>query len=426
MSAAKDNAEEQATYVGRLLRTSISGDVTAVEHERGRLRLREALRQAEIEQLKPRSLWPRSLWPRVALGGVGLAACVALGFFFLGGGFGREEQLQYAVISAEGASSSTLEAPADAPLDTEFDDGSRLHLAPATRVRIEKDGERSGRVVLERGTVELSVVAGSREVTRLHAGPFRIDAAGAELTATWSNVDERAVVAVTRGRALVASEGSGSTTVRAGQRFSADVRRGTHAVEDAARVSEATRADDRFARALRGAGKSEVGSVEASPPGGKSTDSSLPVQGLSGLVASGDFEGVISAAKSLGIDRCLSGCSTQDLRALADAARYTGKRDLAERSLHALERRPGSSTVAAFLLGRHYEATSPAQALEWYATYSKRSPRGTYAAEAMAGKMRALESLGRRREAEQVARSYLSAFPEGVHAVRARRLLGER
>ena len=70
---------------------------------------------------------------------------------------------------------------------------------------------------------------------------------------------------------------------------------------------------------------------------------------------------------------CLARCSAADLRALGDAARYSGRVSLAERAFLALRRRfPGTAdgTVAAFLLGRTYEAEHRSQqAGVWYDHY---------------------------------------------------------
>jgi hypothetical protein len=143
------------------------------------------------------------------------------------------------------------------------------------------------------------------------------------------------------------------------------------------------------------------------------------------MLADGDFEGVLEAARTMGIERCLSTCSGSDLRAVADAARYTGNLDLAERALLALRKRPGpSAPLGAFLLGRHYESIRPPEALRWYDVYLRESPRGTFAPDALAGKMRVMQSMHGPSAAGPVAQEYLRRFPQGPHAKMARQVLG--
>src|SRR6185312_593657 len=72
-------------------------------------------------------------------------------------------------------------------------------------------------------------------------------------------------------------------------------------------------------------------------------------------VARGDFAGVIAEAEAKGVDATLASATLADLAALADAARYGGKLDLARRALGAERARFSGSreaSNAAFLLGR--------------------------------------------------------------------------
>jgi len=117
-----------------------------------------------------------------------------------------------------------------------------------------------------------------------------------------------------------------------------------------------------------------------------------------------------------------------DLRSLADAARYTSRNDLAERSLVALRQRfsgSGQSAAAAFLLGRTYESSGQlAAAQRWYETYYSESPDGEFAAEALAGKMRAVATSRGSSAAKPIALEYLSRYPKGVHVKTARKIAG--
>ena len=145
-------------------------------------------------------------------------------------------------------------------------------------------------------------------------------------------------------------------------------------------------------------------------------------------VIRGEFKTIVQEAEARGITSTLSSASSTDLRALSDAARYAGRPELAEQSLSSLRRRfPGSADgrAAAFMLGRLHEGGGrTAQAKGFYETYLSESPNGTFAAEALAGKMRTVLALSGRRAAEPIARDYLARYPTGVHAKTARGIVG--
>jgi TolA-binding protein len=144
------------------------------------------------------------------------------------------------------------------------------------------------------------------------------------------------------------------------------------------------------------------------------------------LVRSGDFRAVVSAAAQRGIELSLRGADASELRALADAARYTGESELAERSLTALRTRfPGTkqSSAAAFLLGRTLESRGDARAAERdFAIYLDEDPHGEFASEALAGRMRAVAATEGPAAAKPIALEYLRRYRGGVHAETARRL----
>jgi hypothetical protein len=144
------------------------------------------------------------------------------------------------------------------------------------------------------------------------------------------------------------------------------------------------------------------------------------------LVRRGDFNAVVDAATLRGIDLTLRTASAADVRALADASRYTGHAALAERGLTALrERFPGTrqSAAAAFLLGRTLESSgNMPEADRFYALYLTESADGEFAAEALAGHMRAVAAWKGPAAAKPVALEYLRRYRAGVHAETARRL----
>jgi TolA-binding protein len=134
---------------------------------------------------------------------------------------------------------------------------------------------------------------------------------------------------------------------------------------------------------------------------------------------------IFADVERAGVKSTLEKASSEDLFALADAARYRRRMDLAREALLAERRRfPGSarSLDAAFLLGRVEETSERgmAKAVQWYEEYLARTPTGTYAAEALGRKMILTSKLDGAAQAQPVAEQYLRRFPNGAYAGSAR------
>ena len=148
-------------------------------------------------------------------------------------------------------------------------------------------------------------------------------------------------------------------------------------------------------------------------------------------VASGAFQSVVDDADTAGVERCLAVASVQSLAALADAARYARRTDLARRALLAERRRfPDAQGAhdAAFLIGRIAEDARQdlREALTWYDRYLEEGIRGTYRSEALGRRMLALYRLGELADARGAAERYLATFPGGAYTARARRIQAQR
>jgi len=132
-------------------------------------------------------------------------------------------------------------------------------------------------------------------------------------------------------------------------------------------------------------------------------------------------------------DRCgraalLERADSDDLWAVANAARYAGRYLLAEQALNAHRRRfapSDRSREAAFLLGRLHEQNpyGPTEALEWYDRFLAEAHGGVGVSDALGRKMTLLQRWNRRTEALAVARDYLRRFPLGTYAPAARALV---
>ncbi len=144
----------------------------------------------------------------------------------------------------------------------------------------------------------------------------------------------------------------------------------------------------------------------------------------------GRHRDIVADAEQRGVDVVLSTASDADLMALANAARYTGRPDLARRSLLALRSRFAGgirAASAAFLLGRTAEDTGhAAEAGGWYDRYLEEAPSGALAAEALGRAMVLRRGLGQGEVARQHAASYLKHYSDGPYAATARDIANAR
>jgi hypothetical protein len=156
-------------------------------------------------------------------------------------------------------------------------------------------------------------------------------------------------------------------------------------------------------------------------------------------LAVGDFDAILAEADREG-PRALGSRSNDELAALADAARYRRRDELARQALLSQRRRfPASlpATDAAFLLGRLEEGDGGGgsggsgggggsglqRAVAWYDRYLAEAPSGVYASEALGREMVAVQKLHGTARARAIAEEYARRFPSGTYAGAARALL---
>jgi hypothetical protein len=143
-------------------------------------------------------------------------------------------------------------------------------------------------------------------------------------------------------------------------------------------------------------------------------------------LAAGHFASILRQAERRGLDRSLENASSDDLAALADAARYSHREDIAGSALTAQRRRfaaTARANDAAFLLGRLEETAQHLDlALVWYERCLGESPGGTYTSEALGRKMTLVERLYGAGRARPIAEEYLRRSQNGTYAAAARAL----
>jgi TolA-binding protein len=264
----------------------------------------------------------------------------------------------------------------------------------------------------------------------VEAGPFVIVVTGTVFDVRWSGSDDLLQVHLRTGAVTVQGPLlGGGITLQPGQELEARPGAGALRIgraETPAVIEPASPppAEAPTPRAVRPAA-AQARPAPSRPDGGRAAPDLGA--GWGRQIASGDFAGVVEEAEAHGVESCLRSLPADRLAALADAARYTGRLDLARRALMARrDRFAGTAEAqdATFLLGRLADDRKQNDsALLWYGTYLREAPAGTYAAEAEARAMLILQATSQPARARAAARGYLQRHPAGPYAGQARHIL---
>lgn len=415
------NPNDALERLAELSRRAALQASTEVERDLSRQRFLARIDGA-MEFPRPRALLLRLGVPAAA------ALCIAAAMLL----FWRAPALTFQVRGAE-LSGKYVSAPPQRTAELHFSDESTLVATAGSRLRVEETNPLGARVLLERGSTSVKVVHKASTAWTFGAGPFEVHVTGTRFDLAWDPARETCDLVLHEGSVEVRGPtGSGPVVVRAGQRFRGDAQQRTmQVVELEANAALPAVTDTKPAPSVAAVPAPVVAEAEPTPALESSSKVARPearAPSWSDRMAQGNFKEIVSEAEARGIPSCLTGCSATDLRALSDAARYTGNSALAQRSLTSLRQRfPGAQgTEAAFLLGRLEEQRGAlAPALTWYDSYLREAPSGSFAAEALAGKLRAVKASQGKKAAEPLAREYLRRFPKGVHVRTAREILGE-
>ncbi|WP_437999847.1 FecR domain-containing protein [Sorangium sp. So ce185] len=420
-----------ALLVG-LARRSL-GEMSHQQRTRGLIRVAE--RTASRRALR------RSPLPAVALS----IAVAAAGFV----AFERwqrsspAELLSYEVEGGAASQDGSLQADAASRPKLRFSDGTEVELAEGARAHVASVTGQGARVALDRGEVRAHVVHRSETQWLFDAGPFVVTVTGTAFALAWAPEDERLDLRLENGAVTVSGPPSGEPiAMRAGQWLTVRLRTGEVLLRDlgaqkGAEAAPGSAPPPSAGAALPGAppeaeppsaGAALPGAPpEAEPPAAPRAEAAAaPKRDWAGQLAAGQLDAIVGEAQRRGLDQTLAESSSAELSALADAARYTRRGDVARRALLAQRRRfPATQRAreAAFLLGRLAETQEGgAAALPWFETYLKEAPQGAYASEALGRKMEIVRRLHGDAQAEIVAREYLRRFPGGTYAQAARTL----
>jgi hypothetical protein len=309
-----------------------------------------------------------------------------------------------------------------------FAEGTEFILMPGTRGRLRAVDASGARIAIEHGTASFQVTPAPDRRWQVDVGPFLVTVKGTVFTVSWDAATEKFELKLRHGRVTVSGPVTGGEiAMRAGQRLLVDLPRGETVIND--QKPDAWLDPSRTAEpSERPAGASDKPAVQVGKP---VMTPPAPAPALAndrrwaGALAAGHLDRILAEAERAGLKATLDRASSDDLLALADAARYRRRMDLAREALLAARRRfPDSPRAldAAFRLGRVEEANDHGldRAIEWYDEYLTRAPAGTYASEALGRKMTLMSKLGGPSRARPVAEEYLRRFPSGTYAGPAR------
>ncbi|WP_437514810.1 FecR domain-containing protein [Sorangium sp. So ce1099] len=422
-AGTKPELSPKAARLVELARDSL-GTMSHQQRTQGLLRVTE--RTASRWGFRPSPLRAGAL-------SLGIAAAALLAFK----GWQRRahsELLSYEVEGGAVRQDGSLQADASSRPMVRFSDGTEVELAEGARAHIGSMTEQGARVAVHQGEVHAHVVHRSGTQWLFDAGPFVVTVTGTAFALAWAPEDERLDLRLQDGAVAVSGPLSGEPiAMRAGQWLTVRLRTGEVLLRDldpqqgaeASPVlapSSSARAEDPGTPPAPGPPAAPAASPAASP----AAPAAEPKRDWAGKLATGKLDAIVDEAQRRGLDASLAESSSEELSALADAARYTRRNDIARRALLAQRRRfPATQRgrEAAFLLGRIAEAQEGgAAALAWFETYLKESPQGAYASEALGRKMVIVQRLQGNAQAEIVAREYLRRFPGGTYAQAARAL----
>ena len=312
-----------------------------------------------------------------------------------------------------------------------FNEGSKFVLTPGTRARLRAVTVEGARLALDHGTASFQITPNPERRWWVEAGPFLVSVRGTDFTVVWDPTSEQFEVKLRHGRVAVSGPFLGEELIlRPGQNLRVNLGARETVITDGRTENVSAPAGSQSAPLPTASAR--VAALPSAALAPLAPGSASP--GLGGehrwreAVAKGQWDRILADIERDGVEASLQTLSSDDLFALADAARYRRRPDLARSALLTQrERFPNSSRAsdAVFLLGRVEEsrASGKATAVKRYDEYLARAPSGTYAAEALGRKMILVKELQGPESARHIAEEYLQRFPSGSYADAARTLV---
>jgi len=342
-----------------------------------------------------------------------------------------------------GEEGAWLEAEATA-LPVRFEDGTRVELQPGASGRVFAGDREDVRVVLSQGRVEAKIEPETRSRWTVEAGPYHVMAMGTVFEVDWKTDPLLLEVFVQSGRVEVKGPGIQAVGVRLEKRDRLRLSKaGAHfslSVENLPDRPPAPSSPEEVSARLEAIEAVKEQSVTRPPPREpKKKEAAVSESKVASLDRHrpetwedlfdlGRYSDAVEAAGKQGFEHLYKTLDDFQLWRLADAARYTGRGELAREALLSIRRRFRSSwraRVAAFLLGRIAieMLNDPREASGWFKIYLREDPDGPLAEEALGRRISTCRQSGMRAESCRVAAKYLDRFPEGSFAEYARSVL---
>jgi hypothetical protein len=390
-----------------------------------------------LARISPHKTRPRRL-VRWSLAGVAVALCTLVALqvtSVLRKRWSARESatLAYRVDGGSVLEGGYLRESGHTGMNVVFNEGSRLALSPGTRSRLSVVDRDSAHVAIERGKGSFQVAHKSNRRWLVDVGPFLVTVTGTVFTVSWDPLTEEFDLRLREGSVVVSGPVSaGEIALRAGQRLVANLAKVETVITE--ETPEQASSDPPSAPPAPAATSPELQPPAPRPsPAPVASKASTPAK-LAGdhqwsrKLARGQWDRILQDAEHIGVEATLGEASSEDLLALANAARYRHRSDLARSALLAERRRfPDSprSLEAIYLLGRVEESweTGTSQAIAWYDEYLARAPTGPLVGEALGRKMTLTDKLEGPARARSLAEEYLRRFPKGNYAGSARELL---
>jgi hypothetical protein len=364
-------------------------------------------------------------------GALGLAATAAVGVFLFAL-LHRPKPLdppaiRYHAESGEILDGGYLRAFDDKGMVLRFSEGTRLELLPGARGRLRSVDASGARFAIEQGPARIAVTHRPGAHWQVDAGPFLISVRGTVFTVAWNPASEQLDLRMEKGLVSVTGPVSeAGIAVRGGQRLTIDLPKKEVLLRELGKDTQAKTPAVAAGRPETVPAKPAPESAATERPARAATRTHGPVSfGWAAAMAAGQVDEILEDVQRIGLKRALAQASSDDLSALADAARYRKQDDLAEQALLGQRSRfPDSARArdAAFLLGRLEESHEGGglRALDWYDSYLQSNSTGAYASEALGRKMIVTQKLMGAAAASAVATDYLERFPSGTYAGAAR------
>ncbi|WP_437995340.1 FecR family protein [Sorangium sp. So ce185] len=296
----------------------------------------------------------------------------------------------------------------DAPLAFTFAEGTSVRLDAASALEVLATDARGAELRVERGGADFHVVHRSDTRWVVHAGPYAVRVTGTRFEARWAPEARRFTLALAEGSVEVTGPELGTARLSAGDRL------------------DLTAPSEPAPSGAAAAPSSGAPAAVAAPPGDR--DARAPAPGAAdtaprwqALASAGRHQEALAAVERLGLDAVLARAAPDELRLLADAARYAGRPHAARAALLALRQRHGARGDAAFLLGKLAadQLGDPGDALSWFDTYLREAPGGALREQAL-GRSLELQQRRDREAARRAALRYLAEYPRGAYAPLAR------